>query len=209
MKRDGKLNIHGPRYYPDFSQFKQDPIYKSRTSIFDECGNNSKPVLAPGRYEDECAFRKSTKRVQEPIYSWSRKQGIKVCKPLPGLRVVQGEKMIVEFSMTPPVRNVRVTLWRANKIVQVFAQSLDALQCQKALKKSLVPGIYRFKVEDASDSSRFAWSNQFQIEPRNLPKRTMARMPVFTTFGYQFNSNKRSQKGSTFGWKRELLDYKC
>eukprot|EP00469_Lotharella_globosa_P017962 CAMPEP_0167815074 /NCGR_PEP_ID=MMETSP0112_2-20121227/2799_1 /TAXON_ID=91324 /ORGANISM="Lotharella globosa, Strain CCCM811" /LENGTH=296 /DNA_ID=CAMNT_0007714411 /DNA_START=75 /DNA_END=965 /DNA_ORIENTATION=+ len=206
MKRDGKLNVHGPRYYPEFLQFKKDPIYKSRTSIFDECGNSSNPVLAPGRYEDERAFRKSTKRIQEPIYSWSRKQGIKVCKPLPGLRVVPGEKMCVEYSMTRPIRNVRVTLWRAKKIVQVFAQSLDALQCQKVLKKDLIPGLYRFKVEDVSDSSRFAWSNPFQIETRNLSRRTMARMPVFTTFGSQFDSNKRSQKGSTFGWKRDVLE---
>mmetsp|Transcript_39280 Transcript_39280/g.62920 ORF Transcript_39280/g.62920 Transcript_39280/m.62920 type:complete len:321 (-) Transcript_39280:203-1165(-) len=206
--KTGREYVHGPRYFPDFASFRSDPHYKSRTSIFAECGNTDKKrVLGPGRYRDQEAFRKSTKRIQEPQYSWSSKSCIKVVSPKKGSWSKPGRKILVEWAKTPFVKKVKVTLWRAKTVVQVFERSTNKSSSEKRLKSSLVPGMYRFRVEEVGHADKYAWSALFEIEKLGEGPKTSSTLPVFSTFGKEtvaFDSNKRTQPGTSWGWRNKV-----
>lgn len=204
LKRDGRDYVHGPRFYPEYPRFRKMPE-KKRATLFDPFDVKPGHIKAslhnigPGSYQDQDAFRKSA--IKEPQYSWASRTGIKVVYPKANTVVRPGRKIKVRFSKMPGVGPVSVTLWRARKRVQTLTRSTSELECEAVVKAELPVGLYRFRVQDIRNRSNYAWSEGFQMELRRPRKNTQQRKGIISAFGFQYDSNKRSNLGPSFGFR--------
>lgn len=202
MTREGRNYVHGPKYFPSYTRFGSDPHYKSRRSIFEEPGISSPQKIGPGRYKEFEAFK--TAVIREPRYTFAGSHGLKVMVPTSNFIGIAGKEFKVRFTKAIKGIVVKITLWRARKMVQSITRSTNALVCHSRFKKTLKPAKgYRVRIEDVKDHSKYAWSPQFEIRAEHLVS-TVDKMPVYSTFGSdkgQFDSRKRNQVGKSFGWR--------